>query len=38
MTTFYRLRNPGKVELVIIEVQNGQYLGEDDVELLDDLG
>ena len=32
MTTFYRLYNPGKVELVIIEVQNGEYLGEDDVE------
>lgn len=32
----HRLRNPGKVELEIIEVQSGSYLGEDDIVRLDD--
>ncbi len=27
----HRLRNPGKTELEIIEVQSGSYLGEDDI-------
>ncbi|MBL0422984.1 mannose-1-phosphate guanylyltransferase/mannose-6-phosphate isomerase [Ramlibacter sp. AW1] len=27
----HRLRNPGKVELELIEVQSGSYLGEDDI-------
>ncbi|MEI6206868.1 MAG: cupin domain-containing protein [Desulfuromonadales bacterium] len=27
----HRLENPGKIPLVIIEVQNGEYLGEDDI-------
>jgi mannose-6-phosphate isomerase-like protein (cupin superfamily) len=27
----HRLENPGKIPLVIIEVQTGQYLGEDDI-------
>lgn len=30
-TTKHRLENPGKLPLQIIEVQNGSYLGEDDV-------
>lgn len=29
--TKHRLENPGVIPLVIIEVQNGQYLGEDDI-------
>jgi mannose-6-phosphate isomerase len=29
--TQHRLENPGVIPLVIIEVQNGQYLGEDDI-------
>ncbi len=29
--TPHRLENPGLIPLVIIEVQNGQYLGEDDI-------
>lgn len=29
--TPHRLRNPGIVDLVLIEVQTGQYLGEDDI-------
>ena len=27
----HRLRNPGKMELEMIEVQSGSYLGEDDI-------
>ncbi|MEB3311554.1 MAG: phosphomannose isomerase type II C-terminal cupin domain [Snowella sp.] len=27
----HRLENPGVIKLVIIEVQNGDYLGEDDI-------
>jgi mannose-6-phosphate isomerase len=29
--TTHRLENPGLIPLVIIEVQNGEYLGEDDI-------
>lgn len=32
----HRLSNPGLVDLVIIEVQSGEYLGEDDIVRLDD--
>ena len=32
----HRLENMGKVPLQIIEVQNGEYLGEDDIERLSD--
>lgn len=32
----HRLRNPGKVELEIIEVQSGAYLGEDDIVRFED--
>jgi mannose-6-phosphate isomerase len=32
----HRLENPGKILLVIIEVQNGEYLGEDDIVRFDD--
>lgn len=32
----HRLRNPGLVDLVLIEVQSGEYLGEDDIVRLDD--
>ncbi len=27
----HRLENPGILELVMIEVQSGEYLGEDDI-------
>ena len=27
----HRLTNPGKLKLVLIEVQSGSYLGEDDI-------
>jgi len=29
--TPHRLENPGVINLVLIEVQNGEYLGEDDI-------
>ncbi len=32
----HRLENIGKIPLEIIEVQNGEYLGEDDCERLED--
>lgn len=32
----HRLRNPGRIELEIIEVQSGPYLDEDDIVRLDD--
>jgi mannose-6-phosphate isomerase len=32
----HRLENPGVIPLVIIEVQNGQYLGEDDIIRFED--
>jgi mannose-6-phosphate isomerase len=31
----HRLENPGKIPLVIIEVQSGKYLGEDDIVRFD---
>ncbi|MBI3436402.1 MAG: mannose-1-phosphate guanylyltransferase/mannose-6-phosphate isomerase [Proteobacteria bacterium] len=34
--TNHRLENPGKIELEIIEVQTGSYLGEDDIVRLQD--
>ena len=39
MKTQHRLENPGKEIVHIIEVQNGPYLGEDDiVRFKDDYG
>lgn len=32
----HRLENPGLVDLMLIEVQTGEYLGEDDIVRLDD--
>ena len=34
--TKHRLENPGVIPLVIIEVQNGEYLGEDDIVRFED--
>ncbi len=34
--TVHRLENPGKVELEMIEVQSGSYLGEDDIVRFED--
>ncbi|MGD9888325.1 MAG: mannose-1-phosphate guanylyltransferase/mannose-6-phosphate isomerase [Halothiobacillaceae bacterium] len=33
----HRLTNPGKINLVLIEVQTGQYLGEDDIVRFEDV-
>jgi mannose-6-phosphate isomerase len=34
--TVHRLENPGDAPLVIVEIQVGEYLGEDDIERLED--
>jgi mannose-1-phosphate guanylyltransferase / mannose-6-phosphate isomerase len=34
--TQHRLENPGKIDLELVEVQTGSYLGEDDIERLQD--
>ena len=34
--TMHRLSNPGHIPLEIIEVQNGEYVGEDDIERFED--
>lgn len=34
--TIHRLKNPGKLPLILIEVQSGSYLGEDDIVRLED--
>ncbi|RAX53052.1 mannose-1-phosphate guanylyltransferase/mannose-6-phosphate isomerase [Helicobacter sp. 16-1353] len=36
MGNVHRLENPGKIDLVIIEVQVGEYLGEDDIVRIED--
>lgn len=36
VSTKHRLENPGKVPLQIIEVQNGDYVEEDDIERFED--
>lgn len=33
----HRLDNPGRIPLIIIEVQSGSYFGEDDIERFDDV-
>lgn len=33
----HRLENPGRIELELMEVQSGSYLGEDDVICYDDV-
>lgn len=34
--TSHRLENPGVIKLILIEVQNGEYLGEDDIIRFED--
>lgn len=36
MGTRHRLENPGIIPLVLIEVQSGEYLGEDDIVRFED--
>ena len=33
----HRLSNPGKVQLILIEIQSGNYIGEDDIIRFDDM-
>ena len=33
----HRLENPGNIDLELIEVQNGSYLGEDDIVRYEDI-
>lgn len=35
--TVHRMENPGKVPMVLIEVQTGSYLGEDDITRFEDI-
>ena len=35
--TKHRLSNPGKIPLLIIEIQSGSYVGEDDIIRFEDL-
>ncbi|MEJ2442539.1 MAG: mannose-6-phosphate isomerase, partial [Exilibacterium sp.] len=32
----HRLENPGSIDLEMIEIQSGSYLGEDDIVRFDD--
>jgi mannose-6-phosphate isomerase len=34
--SLHRIANPGRVDLVFIEIQRGDYFGEDDIERLED--
>ncbi|MGQ3683798.1 MAG: mannose-1-phosphate guanylyltransferase/mannose-6-phosphate isomerase [Candidatus Loosdrechtia sp.] len=36
-STLHRLENPGKIPLEIIEVQNGEYIKEDDIVRINDI-
>ncbi len=35
--TTHRMRNPGRIPLVLVEVQSGPYLGEDDIVRTEDM-
>ncbi len=30
--TLHKVENPGSIPLIILEIQNGEYMGEDDIE------
>ena len=36
LSSKHRLKNPGKIPMILIEVQIGSYLGEDDIERYND--
>ena len=36
MGEIHRLTNPGLIDLIIVEIQVGQYLGEDDIVRIED--
>ena len=35
--TVHRLENPGRIDLEMVEVQSGSYLGEDDIVRMEDV-
>ena len=35
-TTWHRVQNPGSIDLEFIEIQTGDYFGEDDIERRED--
>ena len=35
--SLHRLKNPGKLPLLLIEIQTGSYLGEDDIVRVSDV-
>lgn len=37
LAAVHRMENPGKVPMVLIEVQTGSYLGEDDIIRYEDV-
>lgn len=38
MNTRHRVENPGTINLVMIEIQNGEFLGDEDIHRFDDNG
>lgn len=38
MNTRHRVENPGTINLVMIEIQNGEFLGDEDIHRFDDDG
>ncbi len=38
MNTRHRVENPGTIDLVMIEIQNGEFLGDEDIIRFDDNG
>ncbi|AFY38077.1 mannose-6-phosphate isomerase, type 2 [[Leptolyngbya] sp. PCC 7376] len=38
MNTRHRVENPGTIDLVMIEIQNGEFLGDEDIIRFDDDG
>ena len=37
VATLHSIENPGTIPLILLEIQNGEYMGEDDTERPDDL-
>ena len=37
VNTLHRLENPGTADIHLIEVQTGDYFGEDDIERFEDI-
>ena len=33
----HRIENPGKKDLIFVEIQTGTYFGEDDIERIEDV-